>query len=159
MYAWSKYKEAVIWAFPHRTSELATYEKHVVGLFNSDFDPMLCVEYEQAARKFLHTNQLAFSQTSLLVNISQEIFLPHSGGGAIGRSEPRVAGTSNPSFSRGGKRRRSGNDSDSPICREFNKSSGCRRPDCRYNHKCSNCYSSSHPDFQCPRKGKEKARE
>ena len=159
MTAWSKYRKAVTWAFPHRADKLSTYEEHIIGRFNSDFDPTLCIKYNQAAQKFFHTNQLSFAETSLLCDISQEIFLPHSGGGGIGRSETRFSGSSNPSSSRGGKRKHSRGDSDSPICQEFNKSSGCRWPDCRYNHKCSNCYSSSHPEFQCARKGTEKGQE
>ena len=159
MYAWSKYKKAVIWAFPHRTDELTTYEEHIIGLFNSDFDPLYCIGYDQAAWKFFHENQHSFSQINLLYNISQQTFLPHSGGGGLGRSETRTSEGSGATTSRGGKRKRTGNDSDLPICREFNKSSGCKRSDCRYNHKCSNCYSSSHSDFQCPKKGKEKGQE
>ena len=159
MYAWSKYKKAVIWAFPHRTDKLITYEEHIIRQFNSDFDPLLCIGYDQATRKFFHSNQLSFSQTTLLNNISQQIFLPHSAGGGIGRAETRSSESANPSTSRGGKWKRGGNNSDFPICREFNKLSGCKRSDCRYNHKCSNCYSSSHSDPQCPRKGKEKTRE
>ena len=54
MYAWSKYKKAVIWAFPHRADELMTYEEHIIDLFNSDFDPLYCIGYDQAAQKFLH---------------------------------------------------------------------------------------------------------
>ena len=96
MYAWSKYKTAVTWAFPHRMAELSMYEKHIIRRFNSDLDPTLCIQYDQAAHKFLFANQLAFSEMSLLSNLSQEIFLPHTGGIRQSDNQPSGGLNSNP---------------------------------------------------------------
>ena len=39
MYAWSKYRTAITWAFPHRMAEVYMYEKHIIRPFNSDLNP------------------------------------------------------------------------------------------------------------------------
>lgn len=95
MYAWSKYRKAVTYTFPHRSDKLGTYEDHIIGLFNSDLNPLHCIEYDQAARKYLHGNHIDFSQVDRLATIGQQIFYPRTGGGGISRIEGRNSGSSN----------------------------------------------------------------
>ena len=60
------------------------------------------------------------------------------------------------SSSGSGRHVRSGNGNGKPSsdkpCFAWNRESGCNESPCGYNHKCSECGSSSHPKYKCPSK-------
>ncbi|KAF8339625.1 uncharacterized protein EI90DRAFT_2260516 [Cantharellus anzutake] len=150
--AWVLYAEAVVWAFPHRNAELQIYRRHIVRRFNAT-GAALTLKYDQAARKFLHTSpHLSFANTGELQEVLHDVYLrgntdarSNFSGGSGERSSSAIAG----------KKRKRGM-GDYPICREFNRTDGCRRAECRYLHKCSTCGTSTHGEAKCS-KTKEKA--
>ena len=159
-YAWTKYSEAVLFAYPHRKDELFKYGRHILGRFLSNLDTLLNIEYDLAARKFFHGHQdLSFADLDELSALSFEIFLPQSQRGGSWGNDKSIAGSSQGSRRGKNKRKHTGSASEYPVCRDFNRSSGCKRTDCRFLHKCSNCSSSSHPECRCPRKSKEEVHE
>ncbi len=118
------------------------------------------VEYDQAAQKFFHGHQeLSFADTSQLANLANQIFMPRKPRGAAWGGDSNLASTSQGGGRRKNKRKRGGSTSEFPICREFNKATGCKRLDCCFVHKCSNCLSSSHSESRCTCKAKEGTRE
>src|SRR5258708_472994 len=154
-YAWMKYSMVVLWAYPHQQEELSTYCQLILGQFMAGVNIALNVEFDQAARKFFHGHQdLSFADVSQLAILSNQIFLPQEqrSGGAFNSS---AAGPSQSTGRRRNKRKCTGSTSESPTCREFNKASGCKRLECAFTHKCSNCSSSSHSKSACTCKARE----
>ena len=41
----------------------------------------------------------------------------------------------------------------SSLCYRFNNGSNCHSASCRFEHACSFCFSSAHPELSCPEKG------
>jgi hypothetical protein len=73
--AWNLYAEAVVSAFPHRGAELQIYHRHIIRRFNAT-GAALTLEYDQAARKFLHTSpHLSFANIGEFQEVLHDIYL------------------------------------------------------------------------------------
>jgi hypothetical protein len=129
--AWDLYAEAVVWAYPHRNAELQTYRRHIVRRFNAT-GAVLTIEYDQAARKFFHTNpQFSFNNIGELQDVLHDVYLrgnadsrQTSKSGGVGEGGTAANRASDGGKSGSKKRKRA--PGDYPVCREFNRTDGCR---------------------------------
>ena len=154
-YAWTKYSVAVLWAYPHRQEELSAYGEFILGQFLAGVNTALNIEFDQAARKYFHGHQdLSFADIHKLSALSSQIFLPQEPQGSRG-ADGSTAGPNQGAGQRRNKRKCTDSTSEFPVCCEFNKATGCKRLDCQFAHRCSNCSSSSHSKSSCSRKMKE----
>lgn len=138
--AWYKYKDAVVFVYPHRERELRDYAAHIQGAFLVIPDaPERVLQYDRRVRmRVAESSSLRLSDFGLFydeyLNSISSFFV----------SAPAGSTRHNPA--QGGNRVR---ERLPEICKRYNFGS-CNDPSaCRYRHACLRCRNRGHPQSAC----------
>lgn len=143
--AWGKTSAATCFAFPHRETELRSYQVHIVSLFGAlaVSQQSRVIDYDRAVRKRVGTVQDVLLTDFASFNDLKIMCIDSVGAGTVtGRSDTaRPSPRSSPS-KQGPKR--------DEVCKRWNNGQ-CRHTakECRYKHVCARCGRSGHPESRC----------
>jgi hypothetical protein len=136
--AFNKLLRAVVFAFPHRESELRAYADHIEDLFAAK-QPSIhsrIIMYDNAVRSEVGGGeQILLTDFHCFEKFSHSILLSDGREAKISNSTQRPSQKSD-------------------ICNRFNSAVGCPNTDndCRYRHTCRLCKRSGHNAQTCERK-------
>jgi len=142
--AWDQAVDATTYVFPHRSSELQDYGRHISQLFASFPDALhpRVIQYDRAVRirtaqrrDLLLTDYNQFSDLHVL-------WIQNAGAGGTRSGDSEKRGRSTGGVSNGSRRRE--------PCRQWNEG---RCPNsvanCSYAHACAKCRSNAHTSAEC----------
>lgn len=136
--SFERYKQGVLFCYPHREKELNDYASHIGRQFTAvgDRNTTRVLHYDRAVRaEASRGNQFLLTDYGEWNHLyTAYIVTP----GAVSQS---AASTSE------GKRSRNGKSND--ICQRFNQGRCTNNNDCRYRHACSLCGSKAHALPEC----------
>ena len=138
--AWDQAVDATTYVFPHRSSELRDYGRHITQLFASFPDSLhtRVIQYDRAVRiRVAQRRDLLLTEYGQFADL-HVLWIQNAGGGGTrtGDSDRRTRNTGN------SKRRE--------ACRRWNEN---RCPNsaaqCNYAHVCTKCRSNGHTNSEC----------
>lgn len=154
--AFEIFEAALIFAFPHRVKEVATYRRHIYGQFETH-DPIFAgrvIEYDRAVRKTVSENRALLLSDIFEFSPLKDQYIGPTGANVVASS----AAEASSGAGSGGKS--SGVGKSKPArkaepCIRFNNG---RCPNlastCRFKHVCGACFSKGHVESDCPKSAK-----
>ena len=154
-YTWPYYSRAVLFAFPHRVSELSEYFEYISGNFRTipSWDVGSVLRLDQAIRKRVATtSDLTLQDLPKFYDLHMR-YLSYKGADSADAE-------------RGARDRGGGSTRRRPLdrfrrnepCARWNRGSFCNGETCIFRHACERC-DSSHRRIECRTKGGKKGEE
>ncbi|TFK78905.1 hypothetical protein K466DRAFT_463104, partial [Polyporus arcularius HHB13444] len=149
--AFEIFEAALVFAFPHRVKEVATYRRHIYGQFETH-DPIFAtrvIEYDRAVRKSVSENRALLLSDIFEFSPLKDQYIGPTGANVVASSAAEASSSAGAGARSGGAGRGKSARKAEPCIRYNNGRCPNLASTCRFRHVCGACCAKGHVESEC----------